>query len=187
MCDETIILTETETSYRKLNFPKPKPRLFFQDQIFDTETKFSKTNTETFFLRPFFSKPKPRLEKKIVYSWDRYRIPVYTGQDWYFNFFWSGRVPGLRQALGNILLCLALSFLLPELDCFVTWVLKANYQQISEDFGVNGTTKTQTQQKKRNCRKNCVPYVSCQSYVSQQTKRKLFWWLARILVCVVLT
>ena len=67
MCDETIILTETETSYRKLNFPKPKPRLFFQDQIFDTETKFSKTYTETFFLRPFFSKPKPRLEKKCLF------------------------------------------------------------------------------------------------------------------------
>ena len=88
MCDETIILTETETSYRKLNFPKPKPRLFFQDQIFDTETKFSKTYTETFFLRPFFSKPKPRLEKKIVYSWDRYRIPVYTGQDRYKSICW---------------------------------------------------------------------------------------------------
>ena len=46
---------------------------------------FHITNTKTFFLRLFFSKPKLRL--KNVYSWDRYWIPVYTGQDRYLIFF----------------------------------------------------------------------------------------------------
>ena len=94
MCDETIILTETETSYWKLNFPKPKPRLyfktrvsilipkpFFRDQIF--QNKYRNLFSETFF---FLN--RSRDSKKNVYSWDRYWIPVYTGQDRYKSICW---------------------------------------------------------------------------------------------------
>ena len=70
LCDETKILTdtETETFYPRQIFPIPIPRLFFRDQIFRdryrdffSETKFSDTNTETFLTRPNLSIPIPRL------------------------------------------------------------------------------------------------------------------------------
>ena len=70
LCDETKILTdtETETFYPRQIFPIPIPRLFFRDQIFRdryrdffSETKFSNTDTETFLTRPNFSIPIPRL------------------------------------------------------------------------------------------------------------------------------
>jgi len=65
---DTKILTDTdtETFFTIPNFPKPKPRLFFRDQIFRNRNRdfyprpnFSETETETFFPRPNFSKPKP--------------------------------------------------------------------------------------------------------------------------------
>ncbi len=58
LCDETKILTdtETETFYPRQIFPIPIPRLFFRDQIFRdryrdffNETKFFDTDTKTFF------------------------------------------------------------------------------------------------------------------------------------------
>ena len=81
-CDETKILTDTETLYPRQIFPIPIPRLFYRDQIFRdryrdffSETKFSDTNTETFFSRPNFSIPRPRLSKNCHGSrdWDRDR------------------------------------------------------------------------------------------------------------------
>ena len=54
MCDETKILTDTETFYPRQILPIPIPRLFFRDQIlqdryrdFFFETKFFDTDTET--------------------------------------------------------------------------------------------------------------------------------------------
>ena len=48
--------TNTETFFPRPNFPRPIPRLFFRDQIFQyryrdffNETKFFDTDTETFF------------------------------------------------------------------------------------------------------------------------------------------
>ena len=55
-----LIEDDTDTKFSKLrlsfgtNFLKPKPILFFRDQI-------SETKTDNFFLRPNFPKPKPRL------------------------------------------------------------------------------------------------------------------------------
>jgi len=56
LCDETKILTdtETETFNPRQILPIPIPRLF-------SETKFSKTDTETFFPRPNFLRLIPRL------------------------------------------------------------------------------------------------------------------------------
>ena len=63
--------TNTETFFPRPNFPIPRPRLFFRDQIFRyryrdffSETKFFDTETETFFPRPNFPIPIPRLPKK---------------------------------------------------------------------------------------------------------------------------
>ena len=66
--DDTKILTETdtETFFTIPNFPKPKPILFFREQIFRnrnrdffSDIKFSETGT--FFSIPNFPKPKPIL------------------------------------------------------------------------------------------------------------------------------
>ena len=82
LCDETKILTdtETETFYPRQIFPIPIPRLFFRDQIirdryrdFFSETKFSNTDTETFLTRPNFSIPIPRLFFRDQNFWYRYR------------------------------------------------------------------------------------------------------------------
>ena len=69
LCDETKILTntETETFYPRQIFLIPIPRLLFRDQIFQdryrdsfSETKFSDTDTETFLTRLNISVPIPR-------------------------------------------------------------------------------------------------------------------------------
>ena len=82
LCDETKILTdtETETFYPRQIFPIPIPRLFFRDQIFRdryrdffSETKFSNTDTETFLTRPNFSIPIPRLFLRDQKFWYRNR------------------------------------------------------------------------------------------------------------------
>ena len=82
LCDETKILTdtETETFYPILIFPIPIPRLFYRDLIFRdryrdffSETKFSETDTETFFPRPNFPRPIPRLIFRDQIFRDRYR------------------------------------------------------------------------------------------------------------------
>ena len=72
--------TNTETFFPRPNFPRPIPRLFFRDQIFQyryrdffNETKFFDTDTETFFSRPKLLIPIPRLSKNCHGSrdWDR--------------------------------------------------------------------------------------------------------------------
>ena len=74
--------TNTETFFPRPNFPRPIPRLFFRDQIFQyryrdffNETKFFDTDTETFFSRPKLLIPIPRLSKNCHGSrdWDRDR------------------------------------------------------------------------------------------------------------------
>ena len=69
--------TNTETFFRRPNFPRPIPRLFFRDQIFQyryrdffNETKFFDTDTETFFSRPKLLIPILRLSKNCHGSWD---------------------------------------------------------------------------------------------------------------------
>ena len=68
--------SETETFFRDQIFPKPKPILFFRDQIFRNRNRdfFPRPNfseTETFFPRPNFSKPKPNTRGSLCDSSDQ--------------------------------------------------------------------------------------------------------------------
>ena len=79
--DDTKILTktDTETFFQDQIFPKPKPILFFRDQIFRNRDffptpnipkprpNFFETETETFLPKQNFAKPKP--SKK----WQKFR------------------------------------------------------------------------------------------------------------------
>ena len=72
--------TETETYFRDQIFLKPKPILFFRNQIFRNRNRdffprlnFSETETDTFLLRPNFPKPKPRLSSETNFFWNRHR------------------------------------------------------------------------------------------------------------------
>ena len=87
--DNTKILTKTDTKtfFPIPNFPKPKPILFFRDQIFPNrnryfvfETKFCDTETDTFFWRPNFPKPKPRLVPETKFSETNYPSPPKIGK-----------------------------------------------------------------------------------------------------------
>ena len=85
--DDTKILTKTDTDtfFPIPNFPKPKPKLCFRDQIFRnrnryffSETKFSETKTETFFrdhiLRNRYRNP-PKIGKSLKTETETFQYP----------------------------------------------------------------------------------------------------------------